>query len=99
MDKTSPIGITPERQDYSCLPARDQHEQESEGPARAGDRWEGIGVRETHPQRSQVTPKGGGGRRNGPAKGWGSAEGHLEEARGAELVQERSSQRADGNAC
>ena len=61
MDKTSPIGITPERQDYSCLPARDQHEQESEGPARAGDRWEGIGVRETHPQRSQVTPKGGGG--------------------------------------
>ena len=56
MAKTSPIGITPERQDYSCLLARDQHKQESEGPARAGDRREGVGVEMTHPQRSQVTP-------------------------------------------
>ena len=71
MAKTSPIGITPERQDYSCLPARDQHEQESEGPARAGDRWEGIGVRETHPQRSQVTPKGGGDEEMGQPRGGG----------------------------
>ena len=73
MAKTSPIGITPERQEYSCPPVRDQHEQESEGPARAGDRREGVGVRKTHPQRSQVTPKRGGGQRNWPVRGWGSA--------------------------
>ena len=99
--KTSPIGITPERQDYSYLPARDQHEHESEGPARAGDRREEVGVRKTHPKHSQVTLKGwgGGGWRNGPTRGWGSVEGHLGEAGGAELVLQKSPQRADGNSC
>ena len=69
--KTSPIGVTPERQDYSCLIARDQQEQESEGPARAGDRREGVGVRKTHPQRSQVTPKGRGDKEMGQPGGGG----------------------------
>ena len=69
--KTSPIGITPERQEYSCPPVRDQHEQESEGPARAGDRREGVGVRKTHPQRSQVTPKGRGDKEMGQPGGGG----------------------------
>ena len=71
MAKTSPIGITPERQEYSCPPVRDQHEQESEGPARAGDRREGVGVRKTHPQRSQVTPKGRGDKEMGQPGGGG----------------------------
>ena len=90
--KTSPIGITPERQDYSCLPARDQHEQESKGPARAGDKREGGWGEEDQPSALLVTPKG-------PASGWGSAESHPGEAGGTELVLESHSQRADGNSC
>ena len=100
MDKTSPIGITPERQDYSCLPARDQHKQESEGPARAGDRREGVGVETTHPQPLCQFPDpradpGGGGASEVP----GGAKGYLVEQKKAELALERSSQRADKNSC
>ena len=73
--KTSPIGITPERQDYSYLPARDQHEHESEGPARAGDRREEVGVRKTHPKHSQVTLKGWGGVEKWANQGVGECRG------------------------